>query len=435
MAFRISDFKKTSRGAGEKRMIYPHQIRDGRHMAAISFAIGYYERMVDRKRREFESDALLEFFGDPRLARGLVACLASTYAWRTPSFADVLGNSATESLAIADVLRPSDLRAQLYDLANARYGGFVPLDQRQTAMQNLAVCLGVALSPEHLERALILDSEEQQVLIRQGPRPDPEQIVARYNYHSLETAIRYAGKIQLRLEGPIWSILRSAHNLSRRYNLSYSVGDLPGSLFDNQLDLTLHGQRNALGGWARSGRRMARALLRLLAAHPGCAVSGEAEVHLPGDKATLRLDERALATLGTGAADSLSDDAWDDIALNDLQRAWVRATLRGEAKGWRIRRDPEPLVGESALIVPDFALHHGHQGVALCLAGGRASAESLASSLQRMGSSPTVIVLARAGAAAALRGCGATVITYDEGPAEALPQLVAALGHTAAMAA
>ncbi|NTW03220.1 MAG: DUF790 family protein, partial [Oscillochloris sp.] len=345
MAFRISDFKKTSRGAGEKRMIYPHQIRDGRHMAAISFAIGYYERMVDRKRGEFESDALLEFFGDPRLARGLVACLASTYAWRTPSFADVLGNSATESLAIADVLRPSDLRAQLYDLANARYGGFVPLDQRQTTMQNLAVCLGVALSPEHLERALILDSEEQQVLIRQGPRPDPEQIVARYNYHSLETAIRYAGKIQLRLEGPIWSILRSAHNLSRRYNLSYSVGDLPGSLFDNQLDLTLHGQRNALGGWARSGRRMARALLRLLAAHPGCAVSGEAEVHLPGDKATLRLDERALATLGTGAADSLSDDAWDDIALNDLQRAWVRATLRGQAKGWRIRRDPEPLVG------------------------------------------------------------------------------------------
>ncbi len=435
MAFRISDFKKTSRGAGELRMVYPHQIRDGRHTAAISFALDYYERMVGRRREEFESDALLEFFGDPRLARGLVACLAGTYAWRAPGFADALGAPAATALAAAGVLKPSDLRARLYALANARYGGFVPPAERPAALRDLAGELGGPLTPEQLERALGLDAEGQQVLARLGPRPDPEQIVARYNYHSLETAVRYAGRVRLRLEGPVWTILRSAHNLGRRYSLGYSVGDLPGSLFDSRLDLTIHGRRDALGGWGRAGRRLARALLRLLASHPGCTVSGEADVYLPGGRATLRLDERALAILGAGAADSLADDAWDDSALDDLQRAWGRATLRGQTDGWRIRRDPEPLVGESALVVPDFAMRRGRQGVALCLAGGRAAAESLALSLGRMGGGPAVIVLAHARAAAALRGCGATVIGYAESPAEALPDLLKALGRAEAIAA
>jgi predicted nuclease of restriction endonuclease-like RecB superfamily len=435
MAFRITDFKKTSRGSGAARQIYPHQIRDGRHTAAISFAIGYYERMVGRRREEFETDALIEFFGDPRLARGLVACLAGTYAWRSPSLAEALGAEVGATLAAAEVLRPADLRARLYTLANARYGGFVPPAERPAALRALAADVGVFLGAEQLERAMLLDGEGQQLLARLAPRPDPAQIVARYNFHSLETAIRYAGKIRLRLEGPVWSILRSAHNLGRRYNLGYSVGDLPGSLFDNRLDLSLHGRRDALGGWARAGRRLSRALLRLLAAHPGCAVSGEAEVHLPGDQASLRLDARALATLGAGAAESLADETWDDSVLDEIQRAWVRATMRGETDGWRLRRDPEPLVGEASLVVPDFALRRGQQGVALCLAGGRAAAESLAASIKRMGGNPALIVLARASAAAALRGCGASVISYAENPAEAMPQLLSCLSKAEAIAA
>ncbi|NTV62804.1 MAG: DUF790 family protein [Oscillochloris sp.] len=436
MAFRMTDFKKTSRGSGTGRMIYPHQIRDGRHIAAITFAIGYYERMVERRREEFEAEALIEFFGDPRLARGLVACLGQTYAWRSPGFAEALGAEVAATLAIVDILRPADLRARLYELANERYGGFVPPEERPAALRDLAADLGVFLEPAQLDRAMLLDSEGQQILTRLGPRPDPEQIVARYNFHSLESAIRYASAIKLRLEGPVWSILRSAHNLGRRYNLGYEAGDLPGSLFDDRLDLTLHGRRDALGGWARSGRRLARALLRLLAAHPGCAVSGEAEVYLPGDKARLRLDTRALATLGTGAAESLADETWDDTLLDEFQRAWARAALRGETDGWRIRRDPEPLVGESALVVPDFALRRGRQGVALCLAGGRAAAESLAASIRRMGGSPALIVLARSGGAAnALRGCGANLICYDESPLEILQPLVSDLGQVEALAA
>ena len=76
MSFKITDFKKTTRTADGERLLYPYQIRDDRYTASIGYATAYYERMIGRRRAEFEAETLLEFFGDARLARGLVACLA-----------------------------------------------------------------------------------------------------------------------------------------------------------------------------------------------------------------------------------------------------------------------------------------------------------------------------------------------------------------------
>lgn len=444
MAFKPADFKKTTRGAGEGRAIYPHQIRDDRYTAAIGFAVAYFERMVGQRRAAFEAEALLEFFGDPRLARGLVACLSRTYAWRSLSFDEALGAEAADALARAGVGRPAELRARLYALANERYGGFIAPDERPAALAALADELAAAalarreweqgdpppparLTPAQLERALTLDADDEQVLVRLGAPPAPAEVVDLYNFHSLETALCYAERIRLRLHGPVWTILRSAHNLARRYRVTYSVGDLPGSLFDSRLDLTLHGRRDALGGWGRAGRRLARAALRLMAAHPGCAVEGEALTHVAGRAATLRLDARALAVLGAGAAQAAPADAWEDRSADELQRAWGRALVRGRTGGWRLRRDPEPLVGNAAVVVPDFALRRGSAGLALCLAPGRAAAEAVAAGLAGVGRASTAVILAHESAAPALRGCKALVVTYSERPADAIPRLVAAL--------
>src|ERR1043165_3137125 len=114
MSFKSADFKKTTRTAGGERLLYPYQIRDDRYTAAIGYAIAYYERMVGRRRTEFEAETLLEFFGDARLARGLVACLAHTYAWRAQTFAEALGDETARSLARTGLRTPAALRAKLY---------------------------------------------------------------------------------------------------------------------------------------------------------------------------------------------------------------------------------------------------------------------------------------------------------------------------------
>jgi predicted nuclease of restriction endonuclease-like RecB superfamily len=442
MAFKPTEFKKTTRGNGEARQIYPHQIRDERHAAAIGFAVAYFERMVGRRRAEFEAEALLEFFGDPRLARGLVAVLAATYSWRALSIEEAVGAEAAAALARAGIAKPAALRARLYALANARYDGFVGPEDRPAALRALCAELleaaeerrqweqaeaapGAALAPAQLERVLTLDAEDEQVLVKLGPAPTADEVADRYNFHSLETALAYGESVRLRLSGNVWTILRSGHNLARRYRLTYSVGNLPGSLFDNRLDLTIHGARDALGGWGRAGRRLARALLRLLAAHPGCAVEGEVVTHAGGKRAVLRLDAKLLKWLGS-AGSAVEADAWDDAAADELQRAWGRALVRGRSAGWRMRRDPEPLVGAASVVVPDFALRRGDATVALCLASGRAAAEAVAAGLKG-GVASMAVVVAHESAAPALRGCKLPVVTYADRLADAIPRLVAAL--------
>lgn len=270
------------------------------------------------------------------------------------------------------------------------------------------------------------------MLTRISAPPSPHELVARYNYHSLETALCYAEQVQLRMHGPVWTMLRSVHNLARRYRIGYSVGDLPGSLFDDRLELTLHGRRDALGGWGRAGRRLTRALLRLIAAHPGCAGAGSAIVHIGERKATLRLDERALTMLGaTWSAANPAGDAWEDQSADELQRAWSRAQARGKTGGWGLRRDPEPLVGTSAVLLPDFVARRGGQSAALCLSTSRALAETTAAAIERLGPSLPIVVLAPESAAAALKRSPATVIIAAAEPADNVARLAAALERIA----
>jgi hypothetical protein len=463
MSFKTADFKKTTRTADGQRLLYPYQIRDDRYTASIGYAIAYYERMVGRRRAEFEAETLLEFFGDARLARGLVACLARTYAWRAQTLAEALGDEAARALWRAGLRTPAALRARLYGLANGRYGGVILPQEREEALAYLCSSIGdqepandqrpttndetqkrnedqttvsasednsqsAIITPAQFDHALILDAEDQHVLVKLGPTPEPHEIVALYNYHSLETAICHAELLRLRLRGSVWNIVRSAHNLARRYRLRYEISGAPRTLFDDRLELTLHGGRDALGGWTRVGRRLSRALLRLLAAHPDSLTDGEALVHLRSQTTTLRLDERALAALGVAAqTEQELTEPWEEDVLDAFQRAWGRAFVRGRTAGWRLRRDPEPLVGSGSVVVPDFALLRGRERLALCLTSGPVTTEALVRDLARLGSRAQAFAIVPGYAAERLRACPVPLATYEAQPAEAIPALAATL--------
>lgn len=425
MAFKTADFKKTIRRSGGEQLLYPHRIKDDRYTAAIGYAIGYYERMVGRRRGEFEAETLLEFFGDTRLARGLVACLARTYLWREPTLGEAFGDEASKALWRLGLATPQALRAKLYGLANGRFGGVILPAERAEALALL--CADLPISPEQLERGLTLDAEAQRVLVKAGPTPTPEEIISRYNYHSLETALCHAERVQLRLYGPVWSIVRSAHNLARRYKVRYELSAPPRSLFDDELELVLTGGRDAFGNWSRAGKRVTRALLRLLASHPDSLRGGEALVHLKGQTAVLRLEGWTLDVLGVAARAQPPEQTlpWEQDLAEAFQRAWSRAFVGGRTGGWRLRRDPEPLVGAGVMVVPDFVVQRGDARLPLCLAPSKAVAEPLLRDLGRLGSKAGALVALPGHVAEALRSCPLPVATYDDQPGQAIAGLVA----------
>jgi hypothetical protein len=235
----------------------------------------------------------------------------------------------------------------------------------------------------------------------------------------------------LTLKGDLWPAIRTVHNLARRYGLHYEVDHGAMGILAREAQITLSGTRDALGGYRGSGRRVVRVLLRLLAAHPKSLATGEAVVHLRGRTSRVLLDARALRTLGAQAsAGGFRDDSWEAEEADTLRVAWSRAFMRGETGGWRLRRDPEPLVTEDGVIVPDYGLHRGAQRASLVVARTSSAVEALVKPLKALGGRSLVVVATRPEHQRKLAGVHAMVVPSDDAPsprllATALPSPVA----------
>lgn len=166
------------------------------------------------------------------------------------------------------------------------------------------------------------------------------------------------------------------------------------------LCLTLYGAQEAFGPPNQYGDRLAR-LCRLIladnlipslragasparrstltAASHGPVLRGEAQIMLHGRRFRFVLDERLLALLDTTAPDATEDtDATPTTSVaaqfdSDLERALYdefAALARADAThGWRMEREPEPILCGDVILIPDFALTRGARRVYLEVAG------------------------------------------------------------------
>src|SRR5258708_2072256 len=89
---KLTDLRKTTRRAssGDGRTLHPHFLRDRSQAPRIEKAIAYLETMLGHTRQELDQEVLVQLFGDHKLARCLVACLAATYRHRSRAFAELL---------------------------------------------------------------------------------------------------------------------------------------------------------------------------------------------------------------------------------------------------------------------------------------------------------------------------------------------------------
>lgn len=356
---KLADIRKTTRrtSAGDLRSVHPRLLRDRSLAPRIEMTLRYMESMLSRPRRELDAEVVVQLFGDHKLARAIVACLASTYRHRARSFAEVLPADHCAALARAGILTPSDLRLWIFRRVNAELRGFAGAAERAGFLR--AAAIELELPPHQMDTLLALDAPANAVLTRIGPRPTPEDVIARFNYETLAALLANAPLLRLSLR---------------------AAGDAPGirALCD-ALDvravvagreLVLHGRQDALDGWARHGARLVRLLSTLLV----CGLparSGEATIAAPDGSAWLfRLDGEMLAYLGAAPAGDAPFAAADVLACwrrADAVAAEVAALRRAGAldAGWALRRTAEPLVLDGVVLPALFSLTNGANRVLL----------------------------------------------------------------------
>src|SRR6185437_6389952 len=121
---KLADLRKTTRRSGDMRVVYPRFLRDRALAPRIEMAIRYLESMLGHPRRELDGEVIVQLFGDHKLARCIVACLAASYRHRPRTFAEVLPDDQAAALVERGLGDPSALRLWIFRRVNAESNGF-----------------------------------------------------------------------------------------------------------------------------------------------------------------------------------------------------------------------------------------------------------------------------------------------------------------------
>jgi hypothetical protein len=342
MALRLSDVKKTVRSRKDGgRYVHPTLLASTSIRTQVGLALAYFEARLGRARHDFDPEFIVRFFGDARLARGLVACLGETYRWRAREFADVLTPPQQATLTALGLVTPIDLRLFLYDALNAESDGFLAPD-REKHLLPLAQKLRI-VTPK-LDQLVALDAAENAVLVRVGPSPSPEHVIALYNYHAVAAMLRHSVTVDLTRVSPIGRQALDAACGAHGVSITH-VGHNA---------VRLHNQSDIFGSYSRGGLRLTKVLLTAAASAPDILQEGNAQVAL-GDKRATYLLERSTVSALTGGTGRIHQAH----SLPTLADEWSYSRTRWGTAGWRLVRAPEAALCSAGLVQAPLACVRG----------------------------------------------------------------------------
>ena len=367
MAFRQEDFKKTSRKssvAGVSASVYPHQLKDKKAIARLEIAIRTFDAAAGKRRRDMDAQAMTDFFGDPRLARGIVACLGQFYKYETPDFGALVGRDGAGRLRAAGLARPVEVRAVTYAHVNANHNGFLTEAHQVECYGELGAPF--CLTAHQWDTLLHSDSEDNQILTRLGAVPTPADIVALYNFHSLDTVLRRASQIVLLGLSLTAADAGEVRALARALGVKAVARAEAGTISLSEAD--------APSILPRRAGRLGRGLLHLILAYANRNTGGYVEARLGAKAFRLTLTTDMLRVLGMplkaiGQEKPTFKKRFEaGLALHkDLLKEVSKRRAAGETNGWRIKRLPEPTVSALGIRLPDFTLRRGERWVSLML--------------------------------------------------------------------
>jgi hypothetical protein len=380
-------------------------MRDRSLLPQIDITIQHFETMLGHERREMDPEVLVHFFGDPRLARCVVACLAHSYRFRSPDMAEAVAPRARARLHRAGIHNVRELRLALFDHLNTARAGFLPDVDRAAVLGELEERW--LLRRGQLDHLLVLDADEHAVLERIGREPRAADVAAQYNLNLLACLLRHAEFVELDVDDTSAQARQAIEALAVAEDVDAQV-----QTSGRSLAVRVSGRQDALGGWSRHGPRVVRLLLRLLGLAGASVTGGEAAVAMRSRPTILRLTPEMLAALGSGQGEPAWADATATFTRTDLEGA-VQA-LREGVQGWHVRRLPEPRAWQMGVLLSDLSLQTGpREHWSLCAVGSPEHGQRLAHVAAGAHSGPTLLFVGCASAVEPLTQVGVLTAVAD----------------------
>ena len=395
MRFSLQDIKKSVRRQQNELTVSLHFLKAGELTSEIAHLIVYYERLLGQPQRLFSLDEARAYVGDYRLAHCLLATLSRWYVWQQREWTEAL-QTLNKQTQLADIASSVQLRLALYTYVNEQYSGFLDETTRSNALETFATSYGLAVS--ELEYLLTLDTENEAYLVRTTlAPPTPQEVATLYNQWAFEAALCNASSVHFLIDCNAFStsklssstgvgaVIKRLCYIARKMGVYYDLAyeqTLPG--MPPLLSLTLYGPQEVTGAAQQYGMRLAR-LSRILmgygiaraeaprrakkASFANSIVEASAMVHFLQRAYVFKMDSTLLNLLPQTAKDdeTVPQDEETHIFDSSIERSFAEAftslAKSQSVDGWRLEREPEPLLLDRSIFIPDFAVTRAQQRI------------------------------------------------------------------------
>ncbi len=399
MRFSLQDIKKLVRRQQNELTVSLHFLQAGELTHEIAQLIVYYERLLGQPQRLFSLDDARACIGDYRLAHCLLATLSHWYTWQQREWTEAV-QALSKQADLAEIASPIQLRLALYNYVNEYHHGFLDTSTRSNALKAFAE--QYALPVSQLEYLLTMDTHDEAHLVRTtSTPPTPQDVATLYNQWVFEAALYNASSVrflidcnafsknQLAPSTGVGAVIKRLCYIARKMGVYYDLAyeqTLPG--MSPLLSLTLYGPQEVTGAAQQYGLRLAR-LCRILmgygiaraetprkAKKPSLAntiVEAHATVHFLQRSYVFKMDAALLNLLPQVEQKHEEEPQlheqteethiFDSSIEQSFAEAFTALAKSQGVDGWRLEREPEPLLLDSSIFIPDFAVTRSQQRI------------------------------------------------------------------------
>lgn len=232
----------------------------------------------------------------------------------------------------------------------------------------------LATSPEALEKTLFCDIEEELIMRDFKPLPN-DTLLKYYNLSVTQTLLFKSLRVEFSASGNWKNIFREVKRLGLIYSVERGDG-VGGGEQGRQFKVSLDGPLSLFKMTERYGTSIAK-LLPQITASDSWTIKAEILARSRGGKIyNFEADSKELKDLitnvGRGGGDVIGEDSnqpqvgplYDSTTEEKFARSFL-----SYGTGWALRREPEPLVAGTHVLIPDFSFEKDGMKVYLEVVG------------------------------------------------------------------
>lgn len=331
------------------------------YLPKIESIMTWFEEARGKKKSEIDPEKFIieTFNGEEKLAKSLLRGISWFYNYREKKLLEVLKKEEVRALAEKGIKTVENLRFYVFTLINKKYGGFLPKKNRENILKKIGKEIGAESYP--LDTLVWLDNEGEKILFREGENKlTALDVISSTNFEILETLFNNSSFCRLEFLGE-----RSVGTLAK---IAIRTAKIVGVQADlsisdkNSLICELSGPFSLFGKPTKFGRNVSYVAAKLVDnAHKNdieCRI--EAVFHTRRRKFIVVIPK--IPPLLTPKNFKL-----EPIFDSSVERRF-ESSFNG-LRGWKVIREPTPVILEDLVFVPDFKITRNNAGVMVEIIG------------------------------------------------------------------